>query len=250
MDPGQHSPVGLTTPAAVQSASDYTHGVSASGTTGTLWFAPTGSNNSWVDAHYNVAGGDQQNLRMSYNAGNGHYETTFAASNGSAVSYFFIYNKGEAAYDSAHYSATVGGGNTGTDPPPTGGDGGSWHGQTNFHIVIKTGGRWADSDVCWSIIGKDWNTGQFVHVDANGQLIPMSTADNGALTRNDEGYTNYLHSLAQKSQVTIPPAGFGAHPVFGRLADVHQGQRRWQRQHRLRRRQHRERLGSQHQCVF
>lgn len=191
--------------ASAQRASDYTHGVSASGATGTLWFAPTGSNTSWVDAHYSVAGGDQQNLRMSYNAGNGHYETTFAASSGSAVSYFFTYNKGEAAYDSAHYSATVGGGNTGTDPPATGGDGGSWNGQTTFHIVNQTGGRWADADVYWSIIGKDWNTGQFVHVDANGQLIPMSTADNGALTKNGEGYTNYFHSLAQKSQVTIPP---------------------------------------------
>jgi hypothetical protein len=197
----------LLPPASAQTASDYTHGVTVSGNTGTLWFAPTGGDTTWVDAHYSLAGGDLQNLRMSYNAGNGHYETTFAPANsGAAVDYFFTYDKGEAAYDSVHHSDTIGGGDTGTDQPPVGGgDGSSWNGQTTFHIVNQTGGRWADADVYWSIIGKDWNTGQFVHVDAAGNLIPMSTADNGALNKNGEGYTNYFHALAQLSQVTIPP---------------------------------------------
>lgn len=193
--------------ARAQSAADYTQGVTVSGTTGTIWFAPTGGTTSWVDVHYALNGGAQQNLRMSYNAGNGHYETTVAPVNaGNTLDYFFTYNKGDPAYDSAHYQFTAGT-DAGTDPPGDDGGnaGGSWNGQTTFHIVNQTNGHWADADVYWAIIGKDWNTGQFVHVDASGNLVPMAVGDNGALTKNGEGYTNYFHTLAQSSQVTIPP---------------------------------------------
>ena len=52
--------------------------------------------------------------------------------------------------------------------------GGTWNGMTTFNIVNQTNGRWADSQVYWAIIGNDWNTGHFVHVDVNGNLVPMS----------------------------------------------------------------------------
>ncbi|MFX6853759.1 hypothetical protein ABTH64_18905, partial [Acinetobacter baumannii] len=51
-----------------QTSSDYTQGVVVSGTTATIWFAPTSSLTTWVDVHYQQNGGTQQNLRMTWNA--------------------------------------------------------------------------------------------------------------------------------------------------------------------------------------
>jgi hypothetical protein len=83
--------------------------------------------------------------------------------------------------------------------------GGTWNKQTTFNIVNGTHNAYDNAHVYWAIIGKDWTTGKFVWVDTNGNLIPMSTADNGALTKNGVTYTNYFHTIAQASSVTIPP---------------------------------------------
>jgi hypothetical protein len=83
--------------------------------------------------------------------------------------------------------------------------GGTWNKQTTFNIVNNTHNAYDNAHVYWAIIGKDWTTGKFVWVDASGKLIPMSTADNGALTKNGVTYTNYFHTIAQAGSVTIPP---------------------------------------------
>jgi len=83
--------------------------------------------------------------------------------------------------------------------------GGTWNKQTTFNIVNGTHNAYDNAHVFWAIIGKDWTTGKFVWVDTNGNLIPMSTADNGPLTKNGVTYTNYFHTIAQASSVTIPP---------------------------------------------
>ncbi|WP_374509515.1 chitobiase/beta-hexosaminidase C-terminal domain-containing protein [Niveibacterium sp.] len=84
------------------------------------------------------------------------------------------------------------------------GTGETWNGKTTFNVVNGTKGKWSDDKVFWSIIGKDWNTGNFVHVDMNGNLIPMSVGDNGALMKNGQPYANYFYSLAQTKSITIP----------------------------------------------
>lgn len=278
----------LALPASAQSASDYTQGVGVSGSSATIWFKPTGTDTSWVDVHYTIAGGSLQNVRMSWSASAGRYETVASpVSTGTVVGYFFTYNKGTPAYDSASYTYTVGSGGggssgatgkvcfyenidyggasycadadsswvgtawndrvsslkvqsgqqvqlfqninyggssitvTGNEPnlvsrgfndatssfkvQAASSSGGTWNGKTTFHIVNQTNGAWSDSQVYWAIIGKDWTTGQFVYVDLQGNLVPMSTADNGALTKGGQAYTNYFHTLAQSSAVTIPP---------------------------------------------
>jgi hypothetical protein len=81
---------------------------------------------------------------------------------------------------------------------------GTWNGLTTFNMTNGTNGAYPDSQVYWAIIGKDWNTGKFVHVDSSGHLIPMSLNDNGALTKNGQTYTNYFYSLAQTKSITIP----------------------------------------------
>ncbi|MBB6183063.1 glycoside hydrolase family 64 protein [Oleiagrimonas soli] len=198
----------LWAPAQAQTASDYNQGVDVAGSTATIWFAPTGTTTTWVDVHYVLNGGVQQNIRMTYNSANARYETAVSpVSTGSNLSYSFTYNKGSPAYDSATYAYTVNGDTGGGTGSGGGGGGGSgsWNGQTTFHIVNQTNGHWADSQVYWAIIGKSWSTGQFVYVDASGNLQPMSTADNGALVKNGVGYTNYFHTIAQMGSVTIPP---------------------------------------------
>jgi len=264
--------------AQAQTASDYTHGVAYSGgTSATIWFKPTSSTTSWVDVHYKLNNGVQQNLRMHYNTAAARYETVVQpVASGNTLAYSFTYNKGTPAYDSAWFSVTLGSGGTVATPQfspapgtyagsvnvtlstatsgatiryttdgstPTGSSpaytgpialaasktikaiaqksgmtssavatgaytingGGTWNGMTTFNIVNATNGRWRDDQVFWAIIGRDWTTGKFVRVDASGKLIPMSTADNGALTKNGETYTNYFYTLAQARSVTIPP---------------------------------------------
>jgi hypothetical protein len=85
------------------------------------------------------------------------------------------------------------------------GGGAGWNGFTTFNVVNQTNGRWADSQGYWAIIGRDLVTGDFVHVDLSGNLIPMRLSDNGQLVKNGQGYANYFFSLAQSSWVTIPP---------------------------------------------
>jgi hypothetical protein len=85
------------------------------------------------------------------------------------------------------------------------GAGGTWNKQTTFNIVNGTHNAYDNAHVYWAIIGKDWTTGKYVWVDAAGQLVPMSTADNGALSKNGVTYTNYFHTIAQAGSVTIPP---------------------------------------------
>jgi hypothetical protein len=81
---------------------------------------------------------------------------------------------------------------------------GKWRGTVTFNFVNATNGQYPDEQVHWAIIGKDWDTGQFVHVDANGKLKEMTLADNGALTKNGRGYTNYFQTLAQQKTITVP----------------------------------------------
>ena len=272
--------VGLASGAMAQTSSDYTQGVDVNGTTATIWFKPTSSTTTWVDVHYALNGGGQQNLRMAWNAATARDEQAVTpVKKGDVLAYSFTYNKGAPAYDTPTFSFTVGGSGggktvatptfspgagsysgsvdvtistatsgatihytldgskpTSTSPTYTAPihltasktvsalaiksgltksavasaaytitTGGTWNGKTTFQIVNGTHGTYPDSQVYWAIVGLDWTSGKFVHVDASGALVPMSTADNGALSKNGQLYTNYFHSVAQTPSVTIPP---------------------------------------------
>jgi hypothetical protein len=267
-------------PAAAQTAADYTQGVSVNGSTATIWFAPTSNTTTWVDVHYTLRGGGQQNLRMAWN-GSRDEQPVAGVAPGDVLSYSFTYNKGSPAYDSSTYTYTVPNG-TASGPVcfyadinyggasfcasasstwvgsawndrissvkvasgyqvqlygdinyggasltltadnanlvplnfndvassfkiSTVGSGGTWNKMTTFNMVNNTHGVYPDAQVYWAIIGLDWTTGKFVHVDANGALVPMAASDNGALVKNGQTYTNYFHSLSQARSVTIPP---------------------------------------------
>lgn len=80
----------------------------------------------------------------------------------------------------------------------------AWNGQTTFNLVNGTRGQYPDSQVYWAIIGRDPQTGAFVHVTANGTLQPMALSDNGALVKNGANYSNYFQTIAQQRSITIP----------------------------------------------
>lgn len=80
-----------------------------------------------------------------------------------------------------------------------------WNQQTVFEIVNATRGEWNDAEVHWAIVGRRWSDGHFVWINAQGQQVPMSVADNGALVKNGQGYTDYFHSLADVPEVSIAP---------------------------------------------
>lgn len=135
--------VGFVAPAL---AADYTQGVASSGSSAVIWFKSS-VNTTWVDVHYQVNGGGQQNLRMGYNAGNARYETqvnNLAA--GNTLSYFFTYNNGNPAYDTPRFSATVSGS---TPPAPTGIA--CFYENANYQGASFC----ADADSSW--VGTAWN---------------------------------------------------------------------------------------------
>ncbi|WP_416763048.1 glycoside hydrolase family 64 protein [Roseateles sp. So40a] len=199
---------GSSAPALAQSNASFSHGVAFNGSQATLWFKSNVAT-TWVDAHYQLNGGAQQNLRMPYNSATARYEQPLAgAVNGTRVDYWFTYNNGNPAYDSARFSATVSTGG-GTDPgtpqnPGTPGNGADWNARTTFKVENATNGRWSDAQVYWAVIGKSWQTGEFVHVDAAGNVVPMRLSDN-TVPKNGRLYANYFFPLSQTRQITIPP---------------------------------------------
>lgn len=261
------------------SAQEYTRGVDVSGSTATIWFKPNVTI-QWVDVHYTLAGGGQQNFRMSYNSGNARYERAVnPVASGQVLDSSFTY--GDPGRNTPWFSNTIGGGTTPTgrvcfyeninyggasfcadadsswvgsawndrvssvkvvagyqaqlfrdinhgggsvtvsgNVPDLGAQGfndamssfkvvpvtgGTWNERTTFVVQNLTRGRWTNAQVYYAIIGKSWQTGQFVWVNAAGQQIPMSDADNGALVKSGERYSNYFHRVSDLPQVTIAP---------------------------------------------
>lgn len=100
---------------------DYSQGVdSLNGSTAQIWFDSM-VNSAWVDVHYTVNGGNQQNLRMVYNSSNSRWQWNVnGLSNGAVISYWFTYEKNNLAYDTGTFSYTHNGtGPTATAVPPT-----------------------------------------------------------------------------------------------------------------------------------
>nr|WP_027091913.1 glycoside hydrolase family 64 protein [Cohnella thermotolerans] len=199
------------------SAADYTQGVSVSGSTATIWFNSS-VNTTWVDVHYQLNGGNQQNLRMSYNSGLARYEQTVAGvASGNVLSYFFTYNNGTPAYDTSTFTYTVGSGGSGgggdgsgsgigsipasSIPTPTG------SGALSLKVMNGTNGAYSDSQIYWGVLGINPASGAWSYLDLSGNLIPISTALNdaaGHLTKNGQNYANIYHKISDASWVNLP----------------------------------------------
>lgn len=195
-------------------ASDYTQGVDLSGSVATVWFKST-VNTSWVDVHYQVNAGPQQNYRMAYNSSKARYEQAISGiSSGSVITYFFTYNNGTPAYDTGTFTYTAG---TST-PPPSNSSGSIYDinpssipvapaGSISMKILNGTGGAYSDSQVYWGVLGINPVNNKWSYLDLNGNLVPISTALNdspGHLTKNGINYANIYHTVSDASWVSMP----------------------------------------------
>lgn len=121
-------------------AADYTSGVIVSGTTATIWFKST-VNTSWVDVHYTVNSGVQQNFRMTYNSATARYEQNIRnVVNGNIINYSFTYTNGTPAYDTSTFTYTVGLTSDTVAIPSISPAGGSYTTAQNVTIACATSG--------------------------------------------------------------------------------------------------------------
>jgi len=87
-------------------AADYTYGVDVSGATATVWFKPD-VGMLWVDIHYNIDSGAQENQRMTYNSTLSRYEYPITVAANNVINYSFTYFDGVSAIDTPWYNSTV-----------------------------------------------------------------------------------------------------------------------------------------------
>ncbi|MFE0555419.1 glycoside hydrolase family 64 protein [Paenibacillus sp. NPDC058910] len=193
-------------------ATDYTQGVDLSGSTATVWFK-SAVNTSWVDVHYKVNSGEQQNLRMAYNASKSRYEQAISGmATGHVIAYSFTYNNGTPAYDTGVFTYTAGS----IPPPSTSGSIYDIHpssipmppnGSVSVKIMNGTNGAYTDSQIYWGVLGINPVNNQWSYLDLSGNLIPISSALNDApehLTKNGINYANIYHKVSDASWVTLP----------------------------------------------
>ncbi len=131
--------------ASAAAASDFSQGVEVTGSVAKIYFKSNVAT-TWVDVHYQVGGGAQQNLRMT--SANGRFEQALNVANGQVLSYFFTYDNGGPAYDSPRFSYTVGA----VEPPPP-----VQAGAICFYEHINYGGQSLCADVDTGWIGPVWN---------------------------------------------------------------------------------------------
>lgn len=168
-------------------AADYTDGVAVSGSTATIWFKSSVAT-TWVDVHYTVNGGGQQNVRMTYSSANARYEQPVAASAGAVLRFFFTYNNGNPAYDTPYETYTVGGGTT-NPPPPTG--------TVCFYADINYGGSSFCANADSSYVGATWNDKiSSVKVTSGNKVVLYNDANYGGTSLTLTTDTPNLVSLS------------------------------------------------------
>lgn len=79
------------------------YGVTISGNTATIWYEPS-ETTKWVDVHYILNDGGQQNFRMTYEESTGRWIQTVAVSGSATFRYFFTYEKNDLACDTDWYT--------------------------------------------------------------------------------------------------------------------------------------------------
>lgn len=87
-------------------AADYTAGVATIDAKAVLWFQ--GASITQSIAHYNINGGPQQNVAMTFSAVRGRYELIVPATAGQTVNHAFTYTRAGLAYDTPWGSGVVG----------------------------------------------------------------------------------------------------------------------------------------------
>ncbi|WP_405591736.1 chitobiase/beta-hexosaminidase C-terminal domain-containing protein [Streptomyces sp. NBC_01190] len=177
--------LGLTQTIGSASAdsSDYTQSVTAVSTTqAKITFTPT-TTAAYVDVHYLVGGTNQQNVRMTNTAGVWTW-TVSSLTTGSALEYWFTYEKSGPQYDTPHFTYTQGGGGTTTPPPGT----------VATPTFSPSGGTFSSAQ---SVTISDATTGAAIHYTSDGSTPTASSPTySGAVS---VAATTTLKAVATKS---------------------------------------------------
>lgn len=224
---------------AATTGANYTAGATLANGKATLWFASRVST-TWVDAHYSLAGGAQQNVRMSWNASTARYEWSFTAQAGQTLNYWFTYNNGTPAYDSPSASLVLGSAGSSSASSVASSAASSSAASSasssrasssaassassvsssaassipvgsrtmTVQLLNGTRGNFADSQIYWAIIGLNPATKAMSYIAKDGSMQPALVSDNdasGHLSKAGVNYANYFHTLAEASWVSIAP---------------------------------------------
>ena len=120
-------------------ADDYTQAAtSLNATQAQISFTPTTAA-VYVDVHYVVAGQGQQNFRMDLSGGTWR-KTVSGLSSGTAIDYWFTYEKSGPQYDTPHFSYTHGGGTAAVATPAFSPAGGQYTSAQTVTISTATSG--------------------------------------------------------------------------------------------------------------
>src|SRR5882757_3422039 len=102
---------------AAAASSDYTQSITGlNATQAQISFTPT-TPALYVDVHYLINGAGQQNFRMTNNAGTWQ-QTISSLTTGTAIEYWFTYEKSGPQFDTPHFTFTQGGSGGGGGPGP------------------------------------------------------------------------------------------------------------------------------------
>jgi len=84
-------------------------------------------------------------------------------------------------------------------------------GAMDFQIQNGTRGTYTDSQIYWAVLGLN-SQNKLCYLDANGNLVPTSTALNdatGHLTKNGQNYANIYHKISEVPLVSTPAISSG-----------------------------------------
>jgi len=80
-------------------------------------------------------------------------------------------------------------------------------GKVTLQLKNMTQGKFANSQLYWAILGVNPLTGQMVHLDSGGNLVPVSSSDISQ-NINGVGYANYSYSLDKVPTISFPEGMF------------------------------------------
>ncbi|MCG8916599.1 chitobiase/beta-hexosaminidase C-terminal domain-containing protein [Actinokineospora sp. PR83] len=129
----------VATGGTASAAADYTQGATQVSTSqAQVSFTPT-TVARYVDIHYQVNGGGQQNLRMTESGGTWR-QTVGSLSTGALLDYWFTYEKSGPQYDTPHFTYTHGGGTGSVAAPAFSPGGGTYATAQTVTLSTATSG--------------------------------------------------------------------------------------------------------------
>ncbi len=187
--------------------SGFTQGVADNGSSVTVWFART-PKSDWVDIHYTLNGGGQQNVAMAYNGT--RYEVVVPVAPGAAVAlaYSFTYMTSTGARDATglSWNRSV---NTGTVATPTiSPAGGAFTSAQNVTLASSTAG----AEIRYTLDGSTPAAVSSLYGGAFSVAAPGATVKAIALKSgmNNSAVASAVFTITQVQAVATPvfsPAG-------------------------------------------